>query len=58
MNNYDITFCNNINCKNKECYRNQRNYIWNDVFMTKPYISIAEFKDCEYWEEENDKNKQ
>ena len=43
--NYDITFCSKKNCPNKECKRNQ-----NNIEDEERLISIAEFKDCEYWE--------
>ena len=44
MGSYDITFCQNINCENKECLRHQ------DRLKDYPYsISIARFTDCEFW---------
>lgn len=48
--NLDITFCSNKKCKNTDCDRNQNNYDLNYVFIKKPYVSIADFKKCEYWE--------
>ncbi len=44
--NYDITFCNKKNCKNKECKRNQAN-----IKDTNMSIWISEFKECKSWEE-------
>ena len=48
--NYDITFCNKLDCNNLECKRNQRlipqiEWIIRDIW-------VGEFKDCEYWEVE------
>lgn len=54
MSSYDITFCSNPKCKNMKCERNQKKYDWNIVTLVKPYISMANFENCEYWEEEND----
>lgn len=55
MNNLDITFCSKTNCKNKECKRNQ-NHLWGIVELVRLYhpISIADFKKCDFWEEENE----
>jgi len=47
--NLDITFCSRLNCKNKECIRNQ----WQLIELadeTHP-ISMANFENCEFWEE-------
>lgn len=44
---WDITFCSNKKCKNKECERNQNNY--NFIMAGTHPISIADFKKCEYW---------
>ena len=46
----DITFCMNKKCKNKKCYRHSINIhqVWLDH-------SFAEFTDCEYWENKNEK---
>ena len=58
--NLDITFCSNVKCKNMDCDRNQENVTKYYVelskstniqyFFHKP-ISIADFKECEYWKE-------
>lgn len=49
--NYDITFCSR-NCGNKNCERNF-NYVNKiELMITKPYVSIAEFNDCEEFVEE------
>lgn len=49
MSNWDITFCSNLHCKHKECKRHQHKLavLYRDLPM---YISIADFKDCKYWE--------
>lgn len=52
--NLDITFCSNLKCKNIQCDRNQNNYDMYRVFNDKPFISIANFEKCEFWEVEND----
>lgn len=46
---WDISFCSNKKCENKECGRNQNNY--NFMLTGNRPISIMEFKECEYWEE-------
>lgn len=50
----DITFCSNLKCNNMTCKRNQRNYDWGIVTLVKPEISISNFKDCEFWKEEDE----
>ena len=54
MSNYDITFCSNPKCKNMKCDRNQKNYDFNMVALVKPYISIANFEECEFWENKDE----
>ena len=50
--NYDITFCSR-DCSNKKCERNF-NYLNKEKLMiTKPYVSIASFDDCEEFQKEN-----
>lgn len=46
---WDISFCSNKKCKNKECERNQNNY--NFMLAGNRPISIMKFKECEYWKE-------
>lgn len=48
MSSFDITFCSNLECKNKECKRNQTDLIRSGIW--KFPISIADFRDCKYWE--------
>ena len=58
MSSYDITFCSKQNCKNKECERSQRRIIQECAELNYiPYISISDFKECEYWEEEVEQQK-
>lgn len=52
--NLDITFCSNLNCKNMECERNQKKYDWSIITLVKPAISISNFSNCEFWEEEDE----
>lgn len=42
--NYDITFCDNINCNNLECKRNQKNVNGENII-----ISISNFENCEFY---------
>lgn len=44
----DISYCSNLNCKNKKCFRNQKNVP--DYLL---FISISNFPDCKYWEDTN-----
>ena len=43
--NYDITFCNR-DCNNKKCQRNLKYVDKRKMFECKPFISMAEWKDC------------
>ncbi len=49
--NYDITFCNNADCKHTECKRNQANLYLAGSYYTGSPVWFADFKDCEYWKE-------
>ncbi len=51
----DITYCSNLKCKNKNCERNQKHLeeIQKECLLYH-YISIAEFKKCEFWEGKNE----
>lgn len=44
--NYDITYCSNVFCKNRECERNQ----YNIKDLTRN-VWIGNFENCEYWED-------
>ena len=46
-NKYPIIFCKNLTCKNKKCRKLQPV----KVESVEQRFSIAEFKDCEFWEE-------
>lgn len=50
---WDITFCSNKKCKNKECERNQNNY--NFMLAGNYPISICDFKKCYDWKESENK---
>lgn len=43
--NYDITFCNR-DCNNKGCQRNLKYVDKRKMSECKPFISMAEWKDC------------
>lgn len=43
--NYDITFCNR-DCNNKGCQRNLKYVDKRKMFECKPFVSMAEWKDC------------
>ena len=47
---WDISFCSNKKCENRECKRNQNNY--NFMLAGNHPISIMDFKKCEHWKEE------
>ena len=47
---WDISFCSNKKCENRECKRNQNNY--NFMLAGNYPISIMDFKKCEHWKEE------
>lgn len=49
MSSYDITFCSKTDCKEYGCYRNQFG-IPKEIRL----VSIADFKECEFWEVENE----
>ena len=44
---WDISFCSNKKCENRECKRNQNNY--NFMLAENHPISIMDFKKCEHW---------
>ena len=54
--NLDITFCSKINCE-KNCERNQNNIMKlcknGEIELNHP-ISMANFKECEFWEVEDE----
>lgn len=50
MSNYDITFCNNTNCKKYGCKRHQFG-IPKDLIKL---VSIGNFPNCEYWRDEDE----
>jgi hypothetical protein len=39
---YDRSFCSNIKCEDKKCFRNQNNYDFGNK-----YICISDFPECE-----------
>jgi hypothetical protein len=50
--NYDITFCDKLNCENKNCERNQDNLCKN----LNRFISISSYLDCKYYSKGGDSN--
>lgn len=54
--NLDITFCSKLDCENFNCKRHQGHVLGYDTKYIKKYISIANFENCEFWEEKNIKN--
>lgn len=49
--NYDITFCNNTNCK-QECFRNQNNVDKKEI-VERCGIWIGDFPKCKYFNKED-----
>lgn len=40
---YDFSFCSNIECRNKKCFRNQNNY----DLKGEHFVTISNFPECE-----------